>query len=74
MKREWLILQTKTFIKDIEHYELDKIGFIHDTRRKTDFIFQCIPHNRFQRSCARQGVYREKENISSILRQPRYHL
>ncbi len=49
MKRESIILLTKTFIKDIERYELEKIGFIHDTRRETDFLLQYIPHNRFQR-------------------------
>ena len=31
MKRELTILLTESFIKDIERYELDKIGFIHDT-------------------------------------------
>lgn len=44
MKRELTILLTEAFIKDIERYELDKIGFIHDTCRETDFILQCIPH------------------------------
>ena len=31
MKRELTILLTEAFIKDIERYELDKIGFINDT-------------------------------------------
>ena len=31
MKRELTILLTVAFIKDIKRYELDKIGFIHDT-------------------------------------------
>lgn len=44
MKQELTILLTEAFIKDIERYELDKIGFIHDTRRETDFLLQCIPH------------------------------
>ena len=45
MNRELIILLTEAFIKDIERYELDKIGFINDSRRETDFLLQCIPHS-----------------------------
>lgn len=44
MDRELIILLTEAFIKDIERYELDKIGFINNIRKETDFLLQCIPH------------------------------
>ena len=45
MKRELTILLTEAFIKDIERYELDKIGFIHDLiLSPLPSFLQCIPH------------------------------
>ncbi|MFR3328784.1 MAG: hypothetical protein ACLTSL_01205 [Odoribacter splanchnicus] len=44
MKRELIILLTEAFIKDIERYELDKIGFINDPRRETGLLLRCVPH------------------------------
>lgn len=43
MNRESVILLTEAFTKDIERYELDKIGFITNKQKETDILLRYIP-------------------------------
>lgn len=42
MDRNLVISITESFQKEIEHYQLDKIGFIQNTRAETDYLIKHI--------------------------------